>query len=625
MEDIKLLDTITSPKDLASLTADELALLSREIREFLVDHVGQTGGHLASNLGVVELTIALHRVFDTPHDRIIFDVGHQSYVHKILTGRRDAFSTLRSPGGLSGFTRREESEYDPFGAGHSSTSISAAIGFARGDVLAGRDRYTVAVIGDGAYTGGMVHEAMNNIEKDMKLIIVLNENEMSISPNIGSFARYIARIRSSRSYRRAKRNTTSLLMHIPLIGRGLFRLFRFVKKCFKNLLFHSNYFEELGLFYIGPLDGNDLAATERALQLAREKGEPSIVHLRTKKGKGHPPAEEDPGKYHSISPAPSASDTFSTAFGEELCRMAAGDEKILAVTAAMGVGTGLELFAAEHSDRYFDVGIAEPHAFTFAAGLAASGYRPYVAVYSTFLQRAYDNIIHDIALQRLPVHIMIDRAGLARSDGATHHGIFDVALLSHIPGLTLLSPAALGSLAAMMTAMHEADAPVAIRYPNRTDSPLILKTFYPKGEYGEYGVRSDGTEGADAVIVTYGMIVEEALAAKELLLKQGIRVSVLLAEQLAPYDVSAQKIAEHLRGEMPVLFLEEGAYNGGAALIWCDLLLAEKMLIPGRYAILAIRDDFVIPSAGQTHFEKAGIDRKAILREIMRLTGHEKG
>ena len=607
------LDRLDSPEALKNLSHKEITRLNREIRDFLVTNTAEHGGHLASNLGVVELSVALHRVFDSPTDRMIWDVGHQSYVHKLLTGRKDRFSELRVPGGLSGFTKRSESPHDPFGAGHSSTSVSAALGFAKADVLSGEQRYTVAVIGDGAFTGGMVHEALNNVTPDMRLIIVLNENEMSISENIGTFARYIAKIRASKSYTRVKRNTTSILRHVPLIGKPLFRLGRWIKKQFKNLIYDSNYFEELGLFYIGPIDGNNYEKTEQALRYAKMKGEPVVVHLHTKKGKGYEPAENDPCGYHGISLGRADGLTFSRAFGRELSQMAASDDKICAVTAAMGVGTGLEDFAASYADRYFDVGIAEEHALTFSAGLSAAGMRPYVAVYSTFLQRAYDSIMHDIALQSLGVHIMIDRAGLAQSDGPTHHGIFDVAFLSHIPNMTIYAPMTFGSLSAIMRRTSDAKMPIAIRYPNCTECDEVIKAFYPDGDYENFGIRSCNTDSADLILVTYGGIVTEALKAARQLMAQGIRLGILLLEELKPYDRLCDGIAPFLNRNKPVIFLEEGIFDGGACMLISERLLSMGLLTPSQYRVLAIKDHFASPETPCDLLSFCKIDSNAVV------------
>ncbi|MBO7740479.1 MAG: 1-deoxy-D-xylulose-5-phosphate synthase, partial [Clostridia bacterium] len=397
--------------NLKNINNKEAEKLAEEIREFLVESVETTGGHLASNLGVVELTLALHKVFDTPSDRIIWDVGHQSYVHKILTGRAKDFDTLRTPGGLSGFTKRSESEHDAYGTGHSSTSISAAIGFAEADRLQNKTSYTVAVLGDGAFTGGLVHEALNNIDKNLRLIIILNENEMSISKNIGAFSRHIAKMRATRGYLKTKSFTRTVVTRIPLIGKGLFRGIRRVKKGIKNAMYGSNYFEDLGLYYLGPADGNNFEAVENLLQEAIASGQSTVIHLKTTKGKGYTPAEEKPNEYHSVAPQGCVAKTnVSTAMGETLTTLAAEDDKIVAITAAMADGCGITSFAENYPTRFFDVGIAEEHALIFAAGLSLGGMKPVVPIYSSFLQRGYDSILHDIALQQVPVVVPIDRA-----------------------------------------------------------------------------------------------------------------------------------------------------------------------------------------------------------------------
>ena len=593
-----LLYSINTPADLRAMPEEAMPALCDEIRAYLVEHVTQTGGHLASNLGIVELTVALHRVFDTPKDRLIFDVGHQSYVHKLLTGRREAFSTLRTPGGLSGFTRRAESEYDPFGAGHSSTSLSAALGFARADRLCGRDCFTVAVVGDGAYTGGMIHEALNNCAPDLPLVIVLNENEMSISRNIGGFARYIAGVRNSRHYRRAKNISLKLLRRIPLVGKPIYRLLRAIKQAIKNRLYSSNYFEELGLYYLGPADGNNYAETAFLLRKAKEQNESVILHLSTKKGKGYAPAEEHPAEFHSVYTHPADGETMPIAAGRMLTELAAENADIVTITAAMREGTGLCDFFAAYPDRAFDVGIAEEHATTFAAGLAAAGMKPYLAVYSTFLQRAYDNILHDVALQGLPVRILVDRAGLATGDGPTHHGIFDVAFLSHIPDLTLLAPATRASLRAMLRDSLAANGPVAIRYENRTDDPAILAAFYPDPEDTAYGSRPDYTDPAaaeDGVILTYGAVATEALAAAQSLRARGKRVGVILLEVLKPYEKTAEAVLPYLTGTARAIFLEEGIRDGGAGMLLGERLRAMGLAIP--YEVLAINGHFAVPDA----------------------------
>lgn len=615
-------DTIRSPDDLKALSPEQLAPLADELRALLVEQVTESGGHLASNLGVVELTLALHRVFSTPHDHLIFDVGHQSYVHKLLTGRRDRFSTLRRGGGLSGFTNRTESPHDCFGAGHSSTALSAALGFAHADRLSGSDAYSIAVIGDGAFTGGMVHEALNNCEKDLRLIIILNENEMSISRNIGRFAKNLSRLRTSKQYFRTKRVTRNVISRIPLVGRPLFRAVRSIKQTVKNMVYRSNYFEDLGLYYLGPVDGHDIDALENVLLEARDARQSVIIHVKTKKGKGYAPAEENPAHYHAIPPAgkTGGGENFSSALGRFLCEAAADDDRICAITAAMSYGTGLEPFRRDFPDRFFDVGIAEEHAVTFAAGLAADGKRPVFAVYSSFLQRAYDNVIHDVALQCLPVLFCVDRAGLNAGDGATHHGIFDVAYLCQIPGMTVYTPAA---FCALRAALHEgltAEGPVAIRYPNTGENQAVIDAFYADAPTDlTPGVRVNFTapEALDAVIVTHGRIAAEALAAAELLLTRGIRCGVILLELIKPFARAAEQIAAHLP-ERPgvLLFLEEEIRAGGMGMLLTDALRTCPRMRNKTVRILAVDDSFAHRDRDLPVWTAAGLDRTAIADEI---------
>ncbi len=622
-----IFDTIYSPADLKALPEEQLPALAAELREYLIDEVTAHGGHLASNLGVVELTMALHRVFTTPHDHIIFDVGHQCYVHKLLTGRRDRFPTLRQGGGLSGFTLRSESEHDCFGAGHSSTSISAALGFAQADRIAGSDAYSIAVVGDGAFTGGMIHEALNNCSRHLRLIIIINENEMSISKNTGKFAKNLARLRTSKGYIRTKAATRSFISGIPVVGKPLFNGIRAIKQTVKNMVYGSNYFEDLGLYYLGPVDGHDCAAIENLLREAIAAGQSAILHVKTQKGRGYAPAEAEPGAYHAIPPAAKTAPAvnFSAEFGRALTELAAEDSRICAITAAMSDGTGLEPFRAAHPARFFDVGIAEEHAVTFAAGLAAEGMRPVCAIYSTFLQRAYDCIIHDVALQGLPVILGVDRAGLNAGDGATHHGIFDVAFLAQIPGMTIYTPATFGGLRASMRAALAADSPVAIRYPNTGEAQPILDAFYG-GESRELppGVRTNfaAADALDAVIVTHGRIAGEALAACERLAARGVACGVILLEFIKPFDRAAELIEAHLpRGAATVLFLEEEIRAGGMGMLLSDRLSGRAIMANKCVRILAVDDDFVRRDRDVSVWAAAGIDREAIVAEILRKNG----
>lgn len=625
MTEYPILDRINGPDDLKGLSRAELDALAQQIRQYLIRQVTENGGHLASNLGVVEMTLAIHRVFSSPHDHIIFDVGHQSYVHKLLTGRRDRFGTLRQSGGISGFPKRSESEHDCFGTGHSSTSLSAALGFAEADRLSGSDAYTVCVLGDGAYTGGMIHEALNNCRKDLRLIILLNENEMSISRNIGRFAKSLARLRASRGYIRTKNAIGRFFRRIPWIGKRIFNRLLRVKMGIKSAFYRSNMFEDLGLFYLGPADGNREETVEKLLRDARECGQSCIIHLMTKKGKGYAPAEETPDRFHGMPPACRAGDvgkTFSRAMGEALTELAEHDRRICAITAAMTSGTGLEPFQKAHRSRFFDVGIAEEHAVTFAAGLAAEGFRPAVAIYSTFLQRAYDSIIHDVALQSLPVVFFVDRAGINCSDGPTHTGVFDVAFLSEIPGIRIYTPITLPALRCAMREAFGSSCPSAIRYPNGCEDPAVAERFYADGEPSLPGLRSDFSpeDRPDAVVIVHGRMVRVAMEAQAQLAGEGIRVGILLLEVLAPYRETADRVC----GALPdapcgVLFLEEEIRAGGMGMLLSDALSGKEKMRNKKTKILALEEPFGVPSAGQTCLEAAGLDVSSVAGAIREL------
>ena len=619
------LPTIHTPADLRALPAEAIPSLCAEIRRTLVDTVTQNGGHLASNLGAVELSVAMHRVFDCPRDHFIFDVGHQSYVHKLLTGRYEAFSTLRQGGGLSGFTKRSESEYDCFGSGHSSTSLSAALGFAQGDRMSGSDAFTLAVIGDGSFTGGMVHEALNNITPGLRLIIIMNENEMSISKNIGRFATHMARLRRKSGYFKTKKGISRFLKHIPLVGNGLFRFVRDTKKAVKNALYGSNYFEDLGLYYLGPADGNDYEAVEALLTEAKKLNDSVVIHLKTRKGKGYAPAEAEPGKYHGMSPAGSVPvENFSHRLGEILIEEAGKDDRICAITAAMSEGTGLETFRAVCPHRFFDVGIAEEHAMTFAAGLAADGYKPVTAIYSSFLQRSYDQIIHDVALQKLPVLMCIDRAGLNAGDGPTHHGLFDVSFLSSIPDVIIYTPVTFAGLAVSVRKALADGVPAAIRYPNGGEDELLRTTFYSDGDPTDVGVRESDPENhvpPAAIIITHGRITREALCARERLSAEGIPVGILLCEYLKPYGRLADEIASRLPAGVPLLFVEEEIRAGGFGMMLSDALRRNGGLAGHSNAILATDDSFVSQDKPEPILRTAGVDAEAMMTEIKKMLG----
>ena len=618
----ELLDKINSPDDLKLLDEKQLKKLCGEIRGFLIDKVGVTGGHLASNLGVVELSVALHRVFSTPKDHIVWDVGHQSYVHKILTGRKDSFDTLRQNGGLSGFTKRSESEHDAFGAGHSSTSISAALGISEADRMSESDAFTVAVVGDGAFTGGMIHEALNNCDGNHKLIIIINENEMSISKNTGRFAAGLAKWRSTSGYFNTKKVTAKILGAIPLLGKLILKLLKKIKKSFKNMIYGSNYFENMGLYYLGPIDGNDVEALEDILSLAKKQEDSVVVHIKTKKGKGFPDAEKNPDRFHSLSPAAGKyNGSFSEEFGKHLSALADSNEKIVAITAAMCDGTGLNHFRKNHPLRFFDVGIAEPHAVTYAAGLAAGGMKPFVAIYSTFLQRAYDNIIHDVALQKLPVCFCIDRAGLIPADGPTHHGIFDVAFLSHIPNMTIYTPATYSALRVALNEALKSNSPTAVRYPRGAENRDVCEHFY-KEEPTKPCIRTDfgKDEQLDAVIITHGRIASEAIKAKALLAKAGKNAGIILLEFIKPMDKCAELIFEALnKRSCPIVTLEEEIRNGGMGMLLKDSLAKRSEYLDNKFSIMAIDDNFGVGKKNENIYKTLGISAEDVEKEILKL------
>ena len=615
------LERINGPQDLKALDRKETVALSQEIRDFLIENVSECGGHLASNLGVVELTLALHRVFDTPDDKIVWDVGHQSYVHKIVTGRREEFSTLRTPGGLSGFTKRSESEFDPFGAGHSSTSISAALGIAEAEHLNGSETYTVAVVGDGAFTGGMIHEALNNCDrtKGIKLIIVLNENEMSISKNIGSLAQSLAKIRNSTGYFRTKAATRKALSKIPFIGRLTVSFLTRAKKALKNILYGSNYFENLGLYYIGPVNGHDIGELEDMLSEARKCDQSVVVHVKTQKGRGYAPAEERPDKFHSLAPKDSEpAGGFSKVFGDTITDIAKNDARVCAITAAMGRGTGLSEFEKQLPERFFDVGIAEEHAVTFAAGLSAGGMLPVCAIYSTFLQRSYDNILHDTALQNLPVIFAIDRAGLNASDGATHHGIFDVSFMSSVPKMKIYTPATYECLERIIRHAITLSEPVAIRYPNAVEDPIVKAAFYNGKDPEDISVRSFALcDITETVIIAHGRMASTALEACALLAEDGINSAVLLCEYIKPYDQLAKKISEILPDSVRnIVYLEEEILSGGFGMNLSFELDRISELAAARQEIIAVDDNFAITDCEHNVWEAAGVDSYSVYDRI---------
>ena len=559
------MDRLKLPEDLKKLDIAQCEDLCKQIRAMMISTVSKNGGHLASNLGTVELTLALHRVFDSPEDKIVWDVGHQSYTHKILTGRLDRFGSLRTEGGISGFCRPDESEHDAFISGHSSTSISAALGIATAMKLAGDPHHAIAVMGDGAFTGGLAYEGLNNAGKsDTNIIVILNYNEMSISKSVGGMAKYLSTMRTKESYKKTKSVVERALNVTPIVGKPMTKAIRGSKNAFKGMLLHSTMFEDLGFEVIGPLDGHNIEELEAGLIAAKNVGKPVFVHVNTVKGKGYAPAEANPGEYHGVgsfeiatgNPDVVEADSFSSVMGKELCRMAASDNRICAVTAAMKYGTGLQYFAKRYKKRFFDVGIAEEHAVTFCGGLASMGYVPVFAVYSTFLQRSYDQLIHDIALPKLHAVICVDRAGIVGSDGETHQGIFDVPFLTTIPGAVIYSPSNYKELKQCLhKAVNEDEGLAVVRYPRGSD-----KAPYKNNRgYADFCHRKDGGR---TLIVTYGRLYNNVYNAVHTLAEQGTVCDTLKLIKIFPTDAKAVEI---MKKYDRVIFFEESSGEGSVS------------------------------------------------------------
>jgi 1-deoxy-D-xylulose-5-phosphate synthase len=560
------LKDIKSPADLKDLSAKELLVIADDIRRTIIQGVSQTGGHLASSLGVVELTIALHKVFNTPTDKIIWDVGHQCYPHKLLTGRQDNFHTLRKFQGMGGFPKRVESQYDAFDTGHSSTSISAAVGMIAARDVKGGDNKVIAVIGDGSMTAGLAFEGLNHagqIGKD--LIVVLNDNEMSISPNVGALSQYLNRILTGDRYRRLKKETKALIESIPKLGLPVAKMAEKVEESVKGIFLPGMLFEELGFNYVGPIDGHNLQLLLDTFSKVKTFDSPTLIHLITKKGKGYEFAEEDPCTYHGVGPFETANPvksnckpavaSYSDVFGEALTEIADSNPKVVAITAAMREGTGLSVFAQKHPERIFDVGIAEPHAATFAAGMAAEGIKPVVAIYSTFLQRSYDEIVHDVCLQNLPVVFALDRAGIVGDDGPTHNGVFDLSYLRHVPNLVLLAPKDGPELKAMLQFSINYDGPVAIRYPRGKIIDLGTQVDVALGK------AETMREGSDVAILAIGNMVEPSLKAAELLSAQGVSATVVNMRFVKPLDTD---LLNHIAtSHERIVTVEENVLQGG--------------------------------------------------------------
>jgi 1-deoxy-D-xylulose-5-phosphate synthase len=618
-----LLDRVRHPADLRNLSVEQLKQLATELRAETVDAVSVTGGHLGASLGVVELTVALHAVFDTPGDRLIWDVGHQAYPHKILTGRRDRIRTIRQGGGLSGFTRRAESEYDPFGAAHSSTSISAGLGMAVASSLKGEDRKIVAVIGDGALSAGMAYEAMNNAGASRAgMIVVLNDNDMSIAPPVGAMSAYLSRLISSRPFLSLRELMGKMARRFP---RPLEQAARRADEFARGLLTGGTLFEELGFYYVGPIDGHDLDHLLPVLRNLRDTDHqgPMLLHVVTQKGKGYPPAERSADKYHGVakfnvatgeqSKGPAGPPSYTKVFAEALVAEAAADPRIVAVTAAMPSGTGLDLFAKRFPDRTFDVGIAEQHAVTFAAGMATEGMKPFCAIYSTFLQRAYDQMVHDVALQSLPVRFALDRAGLVGADGATHAGAFDIAYLGCLPNMVLMAAADELELMHMVaTAAAIDDRPSAFRYPRGEGRGLALPARGTPLEIGRGRVLRQGVETA---ILSYGTRLAECLAAAEDLANLGILCTVADARFAKPLDTA---LIERLAREHAVLVtVEEGAVGGFGSMVMQHL--AWRGLLDGRLKIrpMTLPDRLIDHDSQPRQYEAAGLNAPQIVATVL--------
>ena len=605
-----LLQNINDPADLRTLSRQELHKLANELRTYLLESVSQTGGHLSSNLGTVELTIALHYVFNTPHDRIVWDVGHQTYPHKILTGRRDRMPSLRQHGGLSGFPRRDESPYDTFGTAHSSTSISAALGMALAARTKGEKRHSVAVIGDGAMSAGMAFEALNNagVYEDIKMLVVLNDNDMSISPPVGALNRYLARLMSGQFYAAAKNVGKSVL---PPSMREFAKRF---EEHAKGMLTPATMFEEFGFNYIGPIDGHDLEALVPTLQNLKNLDGPQFLHVVTKKGQGYKLAEADPVLYHGpgkfnpaegIQPATApAKKTYTQVFGDWLCDMASADDKLIGITPAMREGSGMVAFEQQFPDRYYDVGIAEQHAVTFAAGLACEGLKPVLAIYSTFLQRGYDQLIHDVALQNLDVTFALDRAGLVGADGATHAGNYDIAYLRCIPNMVVMTPSDENECRKMLSTAYRHPGPASVRYPRGAGPGTVIEADLDPIEIGKASVRRQGRQVA---ILAFGTMVAPAL-------KAGEELNATVADMRFVKPLDAALVAQLASSHDLIVTIEEGSVMGGAGSAVAEALAAAGCVKP--LLQLGLPDQFIDHGDAQQLLASCGLDAAGIVASV---------
>jgi len=624
MNEQNILETINSPEDIKKLNISQLEQLAREIRQLLIQVTSTNGGHLAPNLGVVELTIALHKVFSTPKDKLVFDVGHQSYIHKILTGRREQFSTIRRYGGLSGFPKRSESEHDAFGTGHSSTSISAALGMAIARDIKGEDFNVVAIIGDGSMTGGMAFEALNNAgDLHKRMIVILNDNEMSISKNVGAMSEYLYHLRTGETYNKLKQDVEGWLKGLDC-GRDVIRAIQRIKGSVKYLVVPNSVFEELGFTYLGPVDGHDIAGLIDMLQSAQRVNGPVLVHVLTKKGMGYRPAEEQPNKFHGTGPFdiatgkkladPKAPKTYTEVFGRSLVELANTNKNIVAITAAMPDGTGLSYFAEAHPKRFLDVGIAEQHAVTAAAGMAAEGLTPVVAVYSTFLQRAYDSVVHDICMQNLHVVLGLDRAGLVGDDGYTHHGVLDYAYLRNLPNMTVMAPKDEAELRAMLKTAIALPGPVSLRYPRGSGVGVDVSKPLDAVEMLPIGRAEVLREGRDVALWAIGSMVQGALEAAEALQEAGIEAGVVNMRFAKPLD--KELLLEQAKTYDRLVTLEEGALAGGVGSCVLEALCEQQLLSRCQVLNIGIPDKFVVHGTKQQLFKELGLDKEALVKRI---------
>lgn len=614
-----ILEMIRQANDIKKLNGEQLKLLADEIRQFLIEKISMTGGHLASNLGVVELTMALHLTLDFPDDKLIWDVGHQSYTHKLLTGRRDGFDSLRKYGGMSGFPKRKESDCDAFDTGHSSTSISAGLGYVAARELKGEKHNVVSVIGDGSLTGGMAYEALNNASRlKSNFIIVLNDNNMSISENVGGMSRYLNGIRTAQAYTDIKKGLEDTLKKIPGKGDRIVSQLRRTKSGIKQLLVPGMFFEDMDITYLGPVDGHDIRKLVKVLNEAKRVDHAVLVHVITKKGKGYPPAEENPAKFHGTGPfyietgepkEISTTDTYTQVFSKVLTDIAKKDDKVVAITAAMADGTGLSTFAKHFPNRFFDVGIAEEHAMTFAAGLAAGGMKPVFAVYSSFLQRAYDQTLHDVCLQNLPVVIAVDRAGLVGSDGETHQGVFDLSFLSTIPNMTVISPKNRWEMADMLRFAVDFQYPIAIRYP-RGSAYEGMREFRAPIKYGKSEILY---EEEDIAIIFVGHMAELADRVRRKIKETGYSCSLINARFVKPFD---KEMLEYLaKDHCFFVTIEENVLTGGFGEQVMDYVSSAKLNVHVRN--IGISDDYVEHGDVEILRKEVGLDCDTIVKQVL--------